>query len=73
MVGNKPIFIDLLSLKKYEEGENFLYLGKERPLKIVVNKSIPLKYENGTFYLSNAFLKLANKVFVDWYKEYYNV
>ena len=36
--------------KKYEEGENFLYLGKERPLKIVTNKSIPLKYENGTFY-----------------------
>jgi len=65
---NKTKYLNDLH-KKYEEGENFLYLGKERPLKIVTNKSIPLKYENGTFYLSNAFLKLANKVFVDWYKE----
>tara|TARA_A100001234_G_scaffold89040_1_gene78498 strand:+ start:3619 stop:4383 length:765 start_codon:yes stop_codon:yes gene_type:complete len=55
--------------KRYEEGETFLYLGKERPLKIVDNKSIPLKYENGTFYLSSAFIKLANKVFIDWYKD----
>ena len=55
--------------KKYEEGEKFLYLGKERPLKIVDNKSIPLKYEDGIFYLSSAFIKIANKVFIDWYKD----
>ena len=55
--------------KKYEEGEKFLYLGKERPLKIVDNKSIPLKYEDGIFYLSKAFIKIANKVFIDWYKD----
>ena len=45
---NKTKYLNDLH-KKYEEGENFLYLGKERPLKIVTNKSIPLKYENGTF------------------------
>ena len=56
--------------KKYEEGEKFLYLGKERPLKIVDNKSIPLKYEDGIFYLSKAFIKIANKVFIDWYKDH---
>jgi len=55
--------------KKYEEGEKFLYLGKQRPLKIVENKSIPLKYVDGTFFLSKSFLKVANKVFIDWYKE----
>ena len=55
--------------KKYEEGEKFLYLGKERPLRIANNSPLPLYYDEGVFYLSNSYLKFANKVFIDWYKE----
>ena len=55
--------------KKYEEGEKFLFLGKERPLRIVSEQSIPLHYSEGIFYLSSSYLKFANKIFIDWYKE----
>ena len=55
--------------KKYEEGEKFLFQGKERPLRIVSNQSIPLHYTEGVFYLSSSYLKFANKIFIDWYKE----
>ena len=55
--------------KKYEDGEKFLYLGRERSLKIVNNSALPLYYDQGIFYLSSSYLKFANKVFIDWYKE----
>ncbi len=55
--------------KKYEEGEKFLYLGIERDLKIVDNPEIKLTYHEGSFYLSKYYLKVANKCFIDWYKD----
>ncbi|MBT89016.1 MAG: metal-dependent hydrolase [Spirochaetales bacterium] len=55
--------------KKYEDGEKFLYLGKERPLKISTDDPVPFDYREGVFYLSSSYLKFANKFFVDWYKK----
>jgi len=57
--------------KKYEDGERFLYLGKERPLKIINNSvnEVPLFYRDGSFCLSSSYLKFANKIFIDWYKD----
>lgn len=56
--------------KKFVNGENFLYLGKLYPLKIIQNIDIkyPLFFNNSCFYLND---NVDNKrdVFVSWYKQ----
>jgi len=54
--------------KEFVNGEGFLYLGRYCRLKIVDNLEEPLRYENG-FFLSRDYLPVAERVFIDWYKE----
>ncbi|MEM3445727.1 MAG: SprT family zinc-dependent metalloprotease [Thermoplasmata archaeon] len=53
--------------KSYAEGEKFLFLGQEFPLKIV-NGRKPLVFQDNAFLLSNAYLSSAPEVFEWWYK-----
>lgn len=56
------------TLKKFSEGEEFLYLGKYYPLKIVNNNENLLTFEDN-FYLSDYCLSNAKEVFTNWYKQ----
>ncbi|MEM3513436.1 MAG: YgjP-like metallopeptidase domain-containing protein, partial [Thermoplasmata archaeon] len=52
--------------KKFEEGERFLFLGKEYPLKIG-RGSEPLVFQDA-FILSEDYLAHSKEVFEWWYK-----
>lgn len=56
------------TLKKFSEGEEFLYLGKYYPLKIVNDNENLLTFDNN-FYLSYYCLSNAKEVFSHWYKQ----
>lgn len=56
------------TLKKFSEGEEFLYLGKYYPLKIVNDNENLLTFDNN-FYLSYYCLSNAKEVFSNWYKQ----
>jgi predicted metal-dependent hydrolase len=54
--------------KRFEEGERFLYLGKEYPLFFIPGYASSLKFEDG-FYLSRNKQPFAKKYFEDFYKK----
>ncbi|MCX8174472.1 MAG: M48 family metallopeptidase [Thermoplasmata archaeon] len=53
--------------KKFVEGETFLFLGKEYPLKIVKGQEEPVVFQDA-FLLSDAYIGHAKAVFEWWYK-----
>ncbi len=55
--------------KAYVEGEKFLYLGKEYPLKIVSGYRRRLDFDEQSFYIAESNIIRAKKLFMDWYKE----
>jgi len=65
-----------VSLKRYVEGEKFLYLGKPYAL-VFVNHGSRLRYHhqkpalvhNSQFFLARTALPRARQVFIRWYKE----
>jgi hypothetical protein len=54
--------------KVYMDGEEFLYLGKSYPLKIVADLK-PALVLSRKFYLSSRALPKAESVFAEWYRE----
>jgi len=56
-----------LPIKKYKEGETFLYLGQEYPLKIA-DQAEALRYD-GAFYLSQNYHQKAKQLLIQWYKD----
>jgi predicted metal-dependent hydrolase len=54
--------------KQFNEGEEFLYLGKPYPLKIVDVSLFPIYFDNG-FYITRDTLTHARELFIRWYKE----
>lgn len=54
--------------REYVNGQSFLYLGRNYRLSIVENQDIPLKISGGFFQLDKKFLKKADKVFKDFYR-----
>ena len=54
--------------KQYEEGETFLYLGNEYPLRVRNKQSSALVLEN-TFVLSQTHEKEGRRIFTSWYKK----
>jgi len=55
-------------IKKFVDGEKFLYLGKFYDLKIIEDQKFPLIFEDG-FYLSNNYISNAYKIFKNFYKK----
>jgi len=53
--------------KEFVNGERFLYLGNDYPLKLVDNREILLNFEN-EFFLSKKYLSHAKNIFMIWYK-----
>ena len=53
--------------KEFVNGERFLYLGNDYPLKLVDNREILLNFEN-EFFLSKKNLSHAKNIFMIWYK-----
>ncbi len=56
------------SAKLFLDGEFFLYLGKEYPLKVVSHQRTALIFSVSRFLLSIKNLPKARKIFTDWYK-----
>ena len=54
--------------KKFIEGEQFLYLGKLYPLKIVDTGNEQLDF-NGKFLISKSAIRNAEGLFIDWYRQ----
>lgn len=65
----KALERQLSSVKKktFSEGEMFLFLGKEYPLRIVKTYRSRLEFLDG-FFLSEHKLPVAKKLFEQWYK-----
>ncbi|MBI5789330.1 MAG: M48 family metallopeptidase [Candidatus Schekmanbacteria bacterium] len=53
--------------REYGENDEFLYLGKKYPLKIVSSTKFPLVFENEQFLLSANYRQKAQSVFQAWY------
>jgi predicted metal-dependent hydrolase len=58
-----------LPLKRYTEGETFLYLGRSYPLAIVPHQLPALVFDGAVFRLTKSALPKAERAFVRWYKE----
>jgi predicted metal-dependent hydrolase len=56
-------------LKRYAEGEIFLYLGQPYPLTIVPHQRPVLELNGAVFRLAKSALPKADQAFVRWYKE----
>jgi predicted metal-dependent hydrolase len=54
--------------RRYAEGESFLYLGKEYPLRLVAPQRPALTFDGRTFRLSRRAQGRAQAAFVRWYK-----
>jgi predicted metal-dependent hydrolase len=54
--------------KEFKGEENFLLLGIEFPLSIVMHQRSPLTFNGTRFLLSNSKLANARQVFINWYK-----
>lgn len=63
-IANKPE----LPVRRFLDGEEFLFLGKTYPLKIVTGGQSLLTL-NGAFELERAALPKAEQVFTHWYQE----
>jgi predicted metal-dependent hydrolase len=61
--------VPLLPLKRYAEGETFLYLGRSYPLTIVPHQRPALVFDGAVFRLTKSALPKAERTFVCWYKE----
>jgi predicted metal-dependent hydrolase len=55
-------------IKRYLDGETFLFLGKAYPLTIVASQRPALNIRAGGFHLANSNLPKARQVFIHWYK-----
>lgn len=55
--------------RRYEEGEKFLYLGKDHELRIGAYPHRRLELSDGVFRLSDLYVNCAKKVFLSWYRE----
>ena len=56
-----------LPVKQFQMGERFLFLGRERTLRVVEKQRSALIYD-GEFVISRAALPRARRVFEKWYK-----
>jgi hypothetical protein len=54
--------------KKYQDGEEFLYLGKSYPLTLVPPQRPALKFDGRTFRLGRSAAVKGEQAFVRWYK-----
>ncbi len=54
--------------KRFFEGESFLYLGKNYPLKISKYQSEYLRFDNDSFILKENTAE-SKRIFMDWYKK----
>lgn len=62
------------TVKKFIEGESFLYLGRQYKLRIVSEANEPLVFNGKEFLLWGKYISVAEQVFAWWYKkEAYNV
>jgi len=58
-----------ITRKEFKEGEKFLFLGREYPLKAIKPQDKPLKFSREGFVLSDRHLEVAKEIFVKWYKD----
>jgi len=56
-------------VRKFVNGEEFLYLGESYKLQITKGQKTPLILKDKYFYLSENYLHKARKVFISWYKK----
>ena len=55
-------------LKRYAEGETFLYLGQAHPLHILASQRQALTFDGTSFHLKASALPRAREAFAAWYK-----
>lgn len=53
--------------KQFVQGERFLYLGREYPLMIGNDATMPVIFDGTSFVLSDTCVHRAKNVFMDWY------
>ncbi|MGB9907201.1 MAG: M48 family metallopeptidase [Candidatus Saccharicenans sp.] len=59
----------LLRPKRFVEGENFLYLGREFPLLISHEARPALRFTGQSFILSSRWKRQAREIFQKWYRK----
>ena len=57
-----------IPLRRFAEGDGFLYLGKSYPLSVAENAARPLSFDGG-FRLDRRYLPSAKKLFTEWYRK----
>jgi predicted metal-dependent hydrolase len=56
------------SVKTYSNGEEFLFLGRSHPLRIIPHQRPALAFDGGTFQLARSAKPKAKEYFARWYK-----
>ena len=59
-----------VTVRQFKDGELFLLLGREIPLRLVPTQRAALKLTDAAFTLSEKFLPVAATAFEKWYKAY---
>lgn len=68
-LAEKALMQKQVRIKRYVQGEGFLYLGRHHRLNLVENQETPLKWLNGRFHLRQDARSEARRHFIRWYSE----
>lgn len=68
-LAEKALMQKQVRIKRYVQGEGFLYLGRHHRLNLVEAQETPLKWLNGRFHLRQDARPEARRHFIRWYSE----
>lgn len=68
-LAEKALMQKQIRIKRYVQGEGFLYLGRHYRLNLVEDQETPLKWLNGRLHLRQDARPEARRHFVHWYSE----
>lgn len=68
-LAEKALMQKQIRIKRYVQGEGFLYLGRHHRLNLVEDQETPLKWLNGRFHLRQDARPEARRHFIRWYSE----
>ncbi|HCA03087.1 MAG TPA: M48 family peptidase [Halomonas campaniensis] len=68
-LAEKALMQKQIRIKRYVQGEGFLYLGRHHRLNLVEAQETPLKWLNGRFHLRQDARPEARRHFIRWYSE----
>lgn len=68
-LAEKALMQKQMRIKRYVQGEGFLYLGRHHRLNLVEDQETPLKWLNGRFHLRQNARPEARRHFIRWYSE----